>query len=313
MGDQGWAGAELYLGTSPSQPRRVGITFGLLTAAVLALWVPVPRTWRVGRRAAVWVVPLAAALVAAWVAGLLTPVALVSMGALFGFAVLATRDPAPLWQTWVGSLGLLAVAAGLMLHRWPGFQNPQVLSSLLLRPDAAPFSLHLNLDKTLIGLAVLGLCHPRINGGWEWRLVLRLALPWAALLIGVLMVVSIRIGFVRWDPAWPAATPLFLWVNLCFTCFAEEALFRGFLQARLSDALAGVAQGQWLAWVVSSLAFGAAHAAGGATYVGLATLAGLGYGWIYRKTRRVEASILAHFLLNAVHFLGFTYPVLAGR
>ncbi|HRE06060.1 MAG TPA: hypothetical protein PKX00_10655, partial [Opitutaceae bacterium] len=114
----------------------MGITFGLLTAAVLALWVPVPRTWRAGWQAAVWAVPLAAAVVAALTSGLLAPVGLVWIGALFGFAALAARDPAPLWQTWVGSLGLLIVAAGLMLHRWPGFQNPQVLSSVLLRPDA---------------------------------------------------------------------------------------------------------------------------------------------------------------------------------
>jgi len=102
-------------------------------------------------------------------------------------------------------------------------------------------------------------------------------------------------------------------VNLAFTCMAEEALFRGFIHARLADALAGRSYGPWVAWVTAAALFGAAHAAGDAAYVALATLAGLGYGWVYRRTRRVEASILAHFALNLVHFLGFTYPMLASR
>jgi hypothetical protein len=45
-------------------------------------------------------------------------------------------------------------------------------------------------------------------------------------------------------------------------------------------------------------------------YVALATIAGLGYGWIYQRTGRIEASILTHFALNAVHFFAFSYPAL---
>ena len=42
----------------------------------------------------------------------------------------------------------------------------------------------------------------------------------------------------------------------------------------------------------------------------MATIAGAGYGWVYwRSGNRIEASILAHFLLNMTHILLFTYPV----
>jgi membrane protease YdiL (CAAX protease family) len=54
--------------------------------------------------------------------------------------------------------------------------------------------------------------------------------------------------------------------------------------------------------------FGLAHIAGGWRYVALATVAGAGYGTVFYRSRRIEASILAHFTLNAVHFLLFTYP-----
>ena len=42
-----------------------------------------------------------------------------------------------------------------------------------------------------------------------------------------------------------------------------------------------------------------------------ATLAGVGYGVAYQRTRRIEAAMVVHFALNAVHLLLFTYPALA--
>ena len=64
----------------------------------------------------------------------------------------------------------------------------------------------------------------------------------------------------------------------------------------------------WLAVAVSTVLFGLAHAAGGLGYVFLAGIAGLGYSAVYSVTRRIEAPILVHFLLNATHFIAFTYP-----
>jgi membrane protease YdiL (CAAX protease family) len=54
--------------------------------------------------------------------------------------------------------------------------------------------------------------------------------------------------------------------------------------------------------------FGVAHFGGGWSYVALATAAGLGYGLIYHRTKSIEMAMLAHFGLNATHFLLFTYP-----
>lgn len=42
-----------------------------------------------------------------------------------------------------------------------------------------------------------------------------------------------------------------------------------------------------------------------------AGLAGLGRAVAYERTRRIEAPMLAHFGLNATHWLWFTYPALA--
>jgi len=45
--------------------------------------------------------------------------------------------------------------------------------------------------------------------------------------------------------------------------------------------------------------------------VALACVAGAGYGTVFHRSRHIESSILAHFTLNAVHFLLFTYPAAA--
>ena len=37
-------------------------------------------------------------------------------------------------------------------------------------------------------------------------------------------------------------------------------------------------------------------------------MAGLGYGWAFMRTQRIEAAMAVHFGVNAMHFLLFTYP-----
>ena len=99
--------------------------------------------------------------------------------------------------------------------------------------------------------------------------------------------------------------------NLLFTCIAEEALFRGFTQNFISNALKSYRYGNYLALLLASILFGVNHFMGGIKYIMLASLAGLIYGYVYQKTKHIESSIIAHFLLNTVHFIGFTYPALA--
>lgn len=206
---------------------------------------------------------------------------------------------------------IVALVAGLMTHLLPGFQNPLVLPPTQLTPDALPYRLHFNFDKTAAGVLLLALLHPRLHANTGWGPMLRGAIPVIAVLLAIMLPVALLAGYVRFDPKFPAVAPYWLWANLCFTCVAEEAFFRGFVQHGLQRAWQGRRHGRWLALAAASVLFGVAHAAGGPVYVALSTLAGFGYGLAFQRTGRLEASILAHFSLNAVHFLGFTYPALA--
>jgi membrane protease YdiL (CAAX protease family) len=284
-------------------------TFALLGLAVLALWLGGDDRAPALRRDA-WLLFLTASLVAALASGVIRPVGLVWVAAVAAATYAMGPRHAAGWRGYLALVTFVAVAAGLAFHRLPGFSNPRVIDAVRFRADAIPYSLYLNFDKALAGLFVLGWCQTRMVTGREWRAMLVGAAPWAAGLIGLIMVLSLAAGYVRFEPKFPPETWLWLVVNLGLTCLAEEALFRGFVQAQLQRAWQHFAAGRWLALGVAALLFGLAHAAGGATYVALATVAGLGYGWVYQRTGRIEASILTHFTLNTAHFLLFTYPAL---
>ena len=140
--------------------------------------------------------------------------------------------------------------------------------------------------------------------------MLKRVAPITLLTLVAVMLLSLWLGYVNWQPKW---TPLFIiwaWGNLFFTCIAEEAFFRGFIQKNLMRVLSNITGGTALALLISSVLFGLAHLAGGVYYVILSIVAGIGYGWAYHRTQRIEAAILTHFTLNSLHFLFFTNPVL---
>ena len=89
----------------------------------------------------------------------------------------------------------------------------------------------------------------------------------------------------------------------------EELFFRGILLRGLDK----VFSKKWIPMVISSLAFGLMHwnnindLSMQITYISLATIAGLGYGWAYRKSgNNLFAAILAHTLVDWIWKLFLT-------
>jgi CAAX protease family protein len=282
-----------------------------LSLAIVWLWLP-PQvsaqslTSRVSISAA-W---LLLALGHAYAAGIITPIGIV---AVLGFGVLCygyTRERRPL-PTAVLTTATIAFSLALMAHVVPGFANLLVVRDARLSADAVPYTLFLNFDKGQIGLFLLAFGPPFLASRADWRAMLAAALPRLLILIAIVMVCALSIGQVRVDPKWPAVFPVWAWANLLFTCTAEEALFRGVIQRRLQGESASTGETtprSVAGLVLAGIVFGVAHYAGGVSAIVLAAIAGVGYGWIYWRTNRIEGSILAHFLLNTTHILLFTYP-----
>jgi membrane protease YdiL (CAAX protease family) len=112
--------------------------------------------------------------------------------------------------------------------------------------------------------------------------------------------------FVQFAPRWAQwkTLPFLTLAVLCFTAWPEEFLFRGLLQNMLARSTKSELAGWWTA----SVLFGFSHITNMGfpnwRYVILASIAGLFYGWVWRKTESIFASAIVHALVDVLwHFL----------
>jgi membrane protease YdiL (CAAX protease family) len=282
------------------------IPFALLLLAVLGLWI---------HRVA-WFAALTAAIVAAYFTGALQDTAILWIALLAAAAWMyrwrKSSASSSRAQRLIAAVAfsLMALAMGLALL--PGFPRVILVEDLVLSPGAMPYTLGLGFPKVVGGILILGIIHQERVRSWrEFGAVLRRAAPIYAVTAILVMLLTLGLGYVKFDPKWSLLFLVWAPVNLFFTCLAEEAFFRGFLLRELSEIGANRQRALAIAFGVSAILFGMVHLAGGWKYALAATIAGLGYGWAYHRTQRVEAGMAVHFALNATHFLLFTYPALA--
>ena len=217
----------------------------------------------------------------------------------------------PVWQAVGWPLYVLVVLA-LGFRLLPGFAPVPVLVTL---GAGNPSMVWFTPEKLLL----LGLVPPLVltpvtpGSGWFGRDQPRLTL---ALILGItllaLIPLALALGFAR--PGWVAGSlpVLAYWLadHLVFTCVLEESFFRGIVQTALIRGFAdrGWSQAAPLGIIAASLFFGGAHVGGGAAFMLLATVAGLGYGVAYFLTGRIQDAVAVHFAVNAIHQLFLSAP-----
>ena len=276
------------------------LVYGPLFLAMAALWSDI----RIKNKIDLWLIFLFVTAGFGLYFGNISFVSLIYIFLFGGLVFLFYRR-----QTVLGFMLILVLSLPLLSHAsFTGFHNFRVLDAIKVTPDALPFSLYLNFDKTLIGLFLLGFGH--LLYPLDLKKALRPVPAYLLALALLLMGAALLMGYARISLKIPSFILIWALVNLFFVCHAEEALFRGLIQKKLQDVFS-FRFGNALALFIAAMLFGFAHYKGGPAYILLATLAGLFYGHIFQKTKTVASSILLHFSFNLLHLLLFTYPALA--
>ena len=279
------------------------LAYALLMCSIIAMWLPVSFFTKSLKLSHLL-------LLLAAVAGLIFGVL-----SLLGLATVVTIIIVLLQRDRINNNALFIIITFIVsslsfLHRLPGFNNYPLIPETVISENGIPFALYLNFDKALAGIFILSFYNEFAMGVKPWLEIIKgTALTGVPTIIAV-VALALALGYIRFEPKTVSFLPMWMAVNLLFVCVAEEAFFRRLIQGNLSEKM-NFKGGKIIALLVASLIFGLGHCGGGLKYVIIATLAGIGYGYAYHKTQRIETSILVHFALNLVHICFFTYPALS--
>jgi membrane protease YdiL (CAAX protease family) len=211
-------------------------------------------------------------------------------------AASAERQPPGAWQDFVTLVGIwvtVKFSPSHWLWPYPGGRLAYVFTVLLC--------VNVALAAFLLIRKIPGIGY---NIGWGRR--------WGFYVLGSFLVfgaIAIPLGtgmhFIQFAPQWNAwrSLPFLSIAILFFTAWPEELLFRGLLQNILSRS----SKSDFAGWWTASVLFGFSHITNlgfpNWRYVILASIAGLFYGWTWRKTNSIFASALVHALVDVTwHF-----------
>ncbi len=182
---------------------------------------------------------------------------------------------------------IVAASFAFKFHLLPGFPTMRFPNGLIL-----------SFDSPIVGLFPLALVVP-LTKAKEWVKVLKgfwLTVLGIVAMAGVALAVGAVFPHINDVSPWRYASGLIL------VAAAEEGFYRGFVLHELLRMT-----NKWVALVASALIFTLAHLYWKPELMAFVFLAGLLYGGVYMISRRVESSILCHFLLNAIHMTFFSY------
>jgi uncharacterized protein len=219
-------------------------------------------------------------------------------------ATSAQQRPLGAWQDYATLVGVWVVVKplpnpwGISLSHWlwpyPGGKLAYVFTVLL--------SLNVALAAYLLLRRFNGIGYS-IGWGTRWGFyVLASFIAFGCIAIPL----GEGIHFIQFAPRWTEwkSMPFLAIAILFFTAWPEEFLFRGILQNMLSKTSKSDLAGWWTA----SILFGFSHITNMGfpnwRYVILASIAGLFYGWTWRKSGSIFASAIVHALVDVTwHFL----------
>ncbi len=235
---------------------------------------------------------------------------------LAGFAYLLyllKKESTPNWTKVLLRILTSAIFVGIAIHLVPLYHNVLMIDQQIVKPNSSLYSIYWNFDKSLIGMVLIGAF---VRTSKNIKSVCKgIALP-VLITIIITLILGVLLSLIKpqivQQNIWLKFVLLFAPAQLLSTCLAEEAFFRGFVQSGMKKALVkrNYKHSAYIAIGISALLFGLVHLGAGISYAIVSTAAGIGYGYVYNKTGRIESAIVCHFLLNLTHYTFFTYPII---
>ncbi len=278
------------------------LPFGLLGISIISLFLKFTP-----RKKSNHIVFTLTAIILAYLFGNVTSIGILYLlvtGFIFYLAI--SHKTKNIWIKSVFHILFNIVCFLLMMHIMPGFHNIKVFDAVKFSENSLPFTMYLNFDKPFIGIIIVAFL------GLDFRKPISCKVFMLNFFIcaSILLVSAFLLNYIRLDLKFPSKSWLWATNNLLFVCFTEEAFFRKYVQNGLKTMMSSFTHGKYIALLFTSILFGLIHFKGGLSYILLACISGLFYGYLYLKTNRLEAAILTHFLLNLTHFIFFSYPAL---
>ncbi len=195
----------------------------------------------------------------------------------------------------------------LMKSLIPGVYNWQIIDNEFLSTGAVQYSLYLNIDKAAIAI-VLGLFVLKpIRHISQVVHIFRDIFPLMIFGVTLLIALGLVSTTVDFDFKMPDLWLIWMIVNLGILCVSQELFLRLFLQDTITTYLPNNIAGKGVAILICAMIFAFLFPPHPNVYF-MTFIAALFYGYAYERSKRVEASILLHFIINCIHFFFFTYP-----
>ena len=206
----------------------------------------------------------------------------------------------------ISSIIILALTIVLMSHMLSGIINPKIIDNYYFSEDAIPFSKYLNFDKAIAGVFLLLYVVPKPKKVSYENNILSVLITTS--FISVALLLALYFGKINLNPKISELIIPWALTNLFFTCYVEEAFFRGFIQENISSILNKHKYNFHIAIFSSGILFGLVHLSAGLIYTCIAAIIGCSLAYIYYRTKNIYWPIFAHFGFNLIHFVFFTYP-----
>lgn len=283
------------------------LPFAFLVLAVLSVYINYQPVW-FQKPVSVWSLFLLASLFSAYAAQLVNVLSLFGL-VLLAVAVVVYRQRFSGWWRELLYAFILILGFLLITRSLPGFSPTAVYENTIFGTNVFPTALHLDYGRGFAGVLLFCALARPIGSLADFRKAIT-----AAWRVPLFILAYFVLGDILWyvpDLKFNADVVRYLAANLFFISLVDEAFFRLVVQDRLERFFGdGDPESMYLAAVITTILFALSYYIRGVAIemAILIFIAGLIYAYSYGKTRRIEISILAHFLIDGILIIGFLYP-----